>query len=77
MYLVHLPVSRLLQEYVLAPRSFPRSSGRVWPAQLGFYLVASLATFAIAWVSWHGFEAPILRLKARFPYGLRGDEIVE
>ena len=68
MYLVHLPISRLLQEYLLAPEEFPAILGAVWPAQIVYYVVASVATFMVAWVSWHGFEAPILKLKARFPY---------
>ena len=42
--------------------------GAVWPAQLGFYVLATAPTFALAWLSWHGFEAPILKLKSRFPY---------
>jgi peptidoglycan/LPS O-acetylase OafA/YrhL len=33
-----------------------------------FYLLASAPTFALAWLSWRLFEAPILRLKSRFPY---------
>jgi peptidoglycan/LPS O-acetylase OafA/YrhL len=68
MYLIHLPISRLVQEYVLGPAEFPTVFGAVWPAQLGFYLLAGAPTFAVAWLSWHCFEAPILRLKSRFPY---------
>lgn len=68
MYLVHLPISRLLQEHVLAPQEFPALFGAAWPAQVLYYFVASGATFVVAWASWHGFEAPILKLKARFPY---------
>lgn len=68
MYLIHLPVSRIVQEFVLSPDRFPTVFGAVWPAQLGFYVLATAPTFGVAWLSWHGFEAPILRLKARFPY---------
>ena len=68
LYLIHLPVSRLLQAYVIDAAEFPPLFGAVWPAQVVFYLVAASVSFGIAWVSWHGFEAPILRLKARFPY---------
>jgi peptidoglycan/LPS O-acetylase OafA/YrhL len=68
MYLIHLPVSRVVQEFVLGPAQFPQVFGAFWPAQLGFYLLASVPTFALAWLSWHGFEAPILRLKRFFPY---------
>jgi peptidoglycan/LPS O-acetylase OafA/YrhL len=68
MYLIHLPISRLVQEFVLGPDQFPQILGAVWPAQLGFYVLATVPTFALAWLSWHFFEAPILRLKSRFPY---------
>jgi peptidoglycan/LPS O-acetylase OafA/YrhL len=68
MYLIHLPVSRVVQEFVLAADEFPVLFGALWPAQLGFYILATVPTFALAWLSWHGFEAPILKLKARFPY---------
>jgi peptidoglycan/LPS O-acetylase OafA/YrhL len=52
----------------MAADQFPAVLGAVWPAQLAYYVGASALTFAIAWASWHGFEAPILKLKARFPY---------
>lgn len=68
MYLLHLPVSRLVQEFVLGPDEFPAILGAVWPAQLGFYVLATVPTFALGWISWHAFEAPILRLKRLFPY---------
>jgi peptidoglycan/LPS O-acetylase OafA/YrhL len=35
---------------------------------VAFYVLATIPTFALAWLSWHAFEAPILRLKSRFPY---------
>jgi peptidoglycan/LPS O-acetylase OafA/YrhL len=57
-----------VQEFVLGPDQFPQILGAVWPAQLGFYVLATVPTFALAWLSWHFFEAPILRLKSRFPY---------
>jgi peptidoglycan/LPS O-acetylase OafA/YrhL len=68
LYLIHLPVSRLLRAYVMDAEAFPALLGAVWPAQLVFYVVAASVSFVVAWLSWHGFEAPILRLKARFPY---------
>jgi peptidoglycan/LPS O-acetylase OafA/YrhL len=67
-YLIHLPVSRILQEVAYGPDQFPMVPGGVWIAQLAFYALATMATFVLAWVSWHTFEAPLLRLKARFPY---------
>ena len=68
MYLIHLPVSRVVQEFILGPEEFPGLFGPAWLAQLGFYVLATVPTFALAWVSWHAFEAPILGLKSRFPY---------
>jgi peptidoglycan/LPS O-acetylase OafA/YrhL len=68
MYLIHLPVSRVVQELVMGADEFPVVLGAMWPAQLAFYALATAPTFGLAWVSWHGFEAPILRLKSRFPY---------
>ena len=68
MYLIHLPISRVVQEFVLGPGEFPALFGAVWPAQLGFYVLAGAPTFALAWLSWRWFEAPILRLKSKFPY---------
>lgn len=68
MYLIHLPVSRVMQEYVVAPADFPVVMGAMWPAQVGYWVLATIPTFAIGWLSWRLFEAPILRLKSRFPY---------
>jgi peptidoglycan/LPS O-acetylase OafA/YrhL len=42
--------------------------GSQLPAQGLYVLVAFCITFAIAALSWHLFEEPILRLKNRFPY---------
>jgi peptidoglycan/LPS O-acetylase OafA/YrhL len=68
MYLVHLPVSRVLQAYVLPPEQFPVVIGAEWPAQVLYWVLATMPTLAIGWLSWRVFEAPILRLKAWFPY---------
>jgi peptidoglycan/LPS O-acetylase OafA/YrhL len=68
MYLVHLPVSRVMQHYVLAPSDFPIVFGAAWPGQTVFYVLATVPTFGVAWLTWHLFEARILKLKARFPY---------
>ena len=68
MYLIHLPVSRVIQEFVIGPEQFPMLLGSIWPAQLGYYVLAAAPTFGLAWLSWHVFEGPILRLKNRFPY---------
>ena len=67
LYLIHLPVMRGVREFVLAPTQFDMA-GSPWVGQLLFYGLATAPAFAIAWVSWRVFEAPILSLKSRFPY---------
>jgi peptidoglycan/LPS O-acetylase OafA/YrhL len=64
LYLIHLPVMRLVREHVLDPLEHEATA----PAQLLFYGAAAAPAFALAWLSWRFFEAPILKLKARFPY---------
>ena len=67
LYLIHLPVMRVVREFVLSPEQFARL-GSPWIGQLLFYVAATAPAFAIAWLSWHAFEAPILKLKERFNY---------
>jgi peptidoglycan/LPS O-acetylase OafA/YrhL len=67
LYLIHLPVMRTMRAFVLGPEQFT-TFGSVWAGQVVFYVVATVPAFALAWVSWRAFEAPILKLKARFPY---------
>jgi peptidoglycan/LPS O-acetylase OafA/YrhL len=67
LYLIHLPVMRVMRAFVLPPADFA-TMGSVWAGQLVFYVIATTAAFALAWISWRVFEAPILSLKARFPY---------
>jgi peptidoglycan/LPS O-acetylase OafA/YrhL len=58
---------RTVRAFVLAPEQFAMF-GTPWTGQLAFYVAATVPAFAIAWVSWRVFEAPILKLKSRFPY---------
>jgi peptidoglycan/LPS O-acetylase OafA/YrhL len=54
--------------------AFQREFGWVreqYPNELLYFLVLSLATVAIATVSWFGFERPLNGLKRYFPYGER------
>jgi peptidoglycan/LPS O-acetylase OafA/YrhL len=67
LYLIHLPVMRTVRAFVLAPEQFAMF-GSPWLGQLAFYVAATVPAFTLAWISWHVFEAPILRLKSRFPY---------
>jgi peptidoglycan/LPS O-acetylase OafA/YrhL len=67
LYLFHLPVMRVVREFVMAPEQFG-SVGSVLGGQFVFYLAATVPAFALAWVSWRVLERPILRAKALFPY---------
>jgi len=71
LYLIHLPVMRAVREYVFNPEEFETLAIAPWIGQVLFYPVAATPAFALAWLSWRFFEAPILRLKARFPYSRR------
>jgi hypothetical protein len=66
LYLIHLPVMRAFREYVFDPGDYAMLAP--WVGQLLFYVAATAPTFGLAWLSWRVFEAPILSLKAKFPY---------
>jgi peptidoglycan/LPS O-acetylase OafA/YrhL len=68
LYLIHLPVMRAVREYVFNPLQVETIGIGPWSEQVLFYGAATAPAFALAWLSWRFFEAPILRLKARFPY---------
>ena len=68
LYLIHVPVMRAVREYVFNPEEYQALGMAPWNAQVLFYGAATAPAFALAWLSWRLFEAPILRLKARFPY---------
>ena len=68
LYLTHLPVMRAVREYLFNPLKVETFGIGPWTEQVLFYGAATAPAFALAWLSWRFFEAPILRLKARFPY---------
>ena len=68
LYLIHLPVMRVVLEYVFSPSEYETLGIPRWIAQVLFYGAAAAPAFALAWLSWRLFEAPILSLKARFQY---------
>lgn len=68
LYLIHVPVMRAVREYVFNPEEYETLAMAPWIGQVLFYPVAAAPAFALAWLSWRFFEAPILRLKSRFPY---------
>ena len=68
LYLIHAPVMRAVREYIFNPEASETLSIAPWIGQFLFYGAATAPAFALAWLSWRLFEAPILRLKVRFPY---------
>ena len=66
LYLIHVPVMRAVREYAFNPWEHEALSP--FTGQLLFYFAATAPAFALAWLSWQFFEAPILKLKTRFPY---------
>jgi peptidoglycan/LPS O-acetylase OafA/YrhL len=68
MYIFHFPIVGLLHARHLAPDTMPTLLGSHLPAQIGFTALCFALTYAVAFVSWHCFEQPILRLKSYFPY---------
>jgi peptidoglycan/LPS O-acetylase OafA/YrhL len=68
LYLFHLPVRAAIRDALLA-RGWPLTvAGSYLPAQLAFYAVATAATLALAWASWHLLEKRFLALR-RFAGG--------
>ena len=68
LYLIHPPVMRAVKAYVFDPVAHESVGLGPWVAQVIYYGAATAASFALASLSWHVFESPILRLKVRFPY---------
>jgi peptidoglycan/LPS O-acetylase OafA/YrhL len=67
LYLFHYPIQAVLRDTVFRPVFFPTLFGSPMPGQLLFYVVATVPALAAAWVSWHLYEEPWLRLKRFFP----------
>lgn len=68
LYLIHVPVMRAVGEYTFNPGDYETLGTPRWITQVIFYAAATAPAFGLAWLSWRFLEAPILRLKARFPY---------
>jgi peptidoglycan/LPS O-acetylase OafA/YrhL len=66
LYLIHLPVMRAVREYVFNPEEFETLAVAPLIGQVLFYPLAAAPAFALAWLSWRFFEAPILSLKKHF-----------
>jgi peptidoglycan/LPS O-acetylase OafA/YrhL/lysophospholipase L1-like esterase len=66
LYLTHLIVMRTMREYVFDPQDYEALALTPWIGQVLFYISVMVPSFALAWISWRVFEAPILSLKKRF-----------
>lgn len=67
-YLFHYPLLNVFR-YTLPMREVPSVWGTKIPAQIAFTAGVTLASFALAWVSWHTYEKHFLKLKRFFPSG--------
>jgi peptidoglycan/LPS O-acetylase OafA/YrhL len=68
-YLLHRPVIQIVERTGFAPALFPIVIGSTLPAQIAFTLVVVSGSLLVAALSWHLFEARLLRLKRNFPLG--------
>jgi peptidoglycan/LPS O-acetylase OafA/YrhL len=66
LYLIHLPVMRVVREYVFNPDEYEALVIAPWIGQVLFYPLAAAPAFGLAWLSWRYFESPILSLKKHF-----------
>ena len=73
LYLFHIPLRALVRDRIFGPEGtparwhFPLVQGSELPAQILFTVVTIPLVLAAAWVSYHLWEKPFLRLKRFFP----------
>jgi peptidoglycan/LPS O-acetylase OafA/YrhL len=65
MYLTHLPLRAILRDAIMRPSSFANWPGGTLVGQLVFYVMGGVLVYVVAWISFHGFERPLLRLKPK------------
>lgn len=75
-YLTHMPLRSAIRDIALGPGgeegsplvTFAELSTNPWVGQVVFYLLASVASWCVGWLSWHLLESRVLALKRYFPY---------
>jgi len=75
-YLFHYPLLNVFR-YVIPLREVPAVWGTKIPAQILFTVAVTVASFAVAWLSWHLYEKHFLKLKRYFPVGQSDRDRVE
>lgn len=66
-YLFHMPIHRVMREWVYPPEQFATLWGSRIPGQLIFYVLCAVPTIVVALLSWHLLEKHCLKLKRFFP----------
>lgn len=66
-YLCHMPIHRIMREYVYRPADFWMIAGSKMPGQIIFYVLCAVPSIVIALLSWHLIEKHFLKLKKHFP----------
>jgi peptidoglycan/LPS O-acetylase OafA/YrhL len=69
LYVLHYPVFMALEAAGLSAAVLADATGSWWLGVAGFVLIAGVATFAAALLSWHLLERRCLAWKDLFPYG--------
>ncbi|HVT90991.1 MAG TPA: acyltransferase [Tepidisphaeraceae bacterium] len=70
-YLCHMPIHRIMREWVYRPEDFlmigTPDHGTKLPGQIIFYVLCTVPTIGLALLSWNLIEKRFLRLKKYFP----------
>jgi peptidoglycan/LPS O-acetylase OafA/YrhL len=67
LYLCHMPIHRIMREYVYRPENFLMWHNSKMPGQIIFYVLCAVPTIIISLLSWHLIEKHFLSLKKYFP----------
>ena len=67
MYVLHEPLLAVIRPWLTRATRVPTLFGTLLPAQAVYFVLATAATAAAAFVCWHVYERPFLSLKRFFP----------